>query len=174
MTVNPPTVRPGDMPSARAANLQRALAFEGQHLPAEGWAMEHTPAGLALPRPRPPRAAPRAYLPPAPDPYGSVWQFGIALAAAVVTVYPGSITRGGVPDDAAQVDVTISAANHYICWRLDTSTNTLSVLPASYAARPANSGVYVYGRLYQFALDGGTVARLLKDLRWSLNADLHV
>jgi hypothetical protein len=160
------------MPSARAANLQRSLAFEGQHLPAEGWAMEHTPAGLALPRARPPRAAPRPYAPPAPDPYGPFWQFGIELAGAVVTVHSGSITRGGVPYDSAQVDVTIGGANHYIVWRFDTSTNTLSVLPDSYAARPANSGVYVYGRLYKFALDGGAVARPTKDLRWSLNADL--
>jgi len=94
-------------------------------------------------------------------PYGTRFAFGITVAGAAVTVYPGALEMGDTVYTADQETITITADGQYIGLEVDRDTGTATIT-GPHASRPVSTGAIYKTALYVFDLTDG-VAELSRE-----------
>lgn len=123
-------------------------------VPGPGLRVQETPSGSVLSLdPRSPMV--RGW------PYGSVYAFGLGIAGAVVTVYPGTLQASGLVYTTAETTITITSAGQYVGLALARITGTLTVT-GPHNTRPVSSGEVWRTALYVFDFADG-VATLSRE-----------
>jgi len=92
-------------------------------------------------------------------PYGPVFDFGIRIAGAVVTVYPGHVEVGGQVRTSVATDITIDAAGQFIGLELDRNGSGITIT-GPHDEWPVSSDSKYRTALYTFDFQSG-VAWLL-------------
>lgn len=100
-------------------------------------------------------------------PYGEQFAFGLSIAGAAVTVFPGGLEAAGAYYVADQTSITITASGQYIALEFDRDAGSLSIT-GPHASRPTSDENTYRTPLYCFNLSGGTAVlarECINDLR---------
>ncbi len=89
-------------------------------------------------------------------PFGERYAFGLAIAGAVATIYPGSVDAGGSYYTTAETPITIASDGQYIGVALDRSTGSATIT-GPHNTRPVASGDTWASALYSFDFSSGKI-----------------